>query len=353
MGRHSAPTKREIRLAQRESAPAARQGGAGASLLRRAPVRVAAAGAGLLVLGTTVGFMSLGKHVQVVVDGEARTVTTYASDVRGALLDAGISDPSALRITPSPSTAVADGATIEVSAPVSTPAPRVQTVQRQPDLYQPVTVVADGRQQVVHTAAGDVSGALADAGVELGASDQSSPAPSTPVTAGMTIDVTRTSEQTVTEQQSLPHRTVEQSDPDEYVGIDKVLTPGSDGLQETTYQVSITGGVETSRTQVAQTVVTAPVDKVIAKGSKQFPASVDALNWESLGKCESTNNPKAVNKTNGKYFGEYQFSVETWAGVGGTGNPMDAPAEEQLARAKILFMKYGAGQWECGSHLYD
>jgi hypothetical protein len=56
----------------------------------------------------------------------------------------------------------------------------------------------------------------------------------------------------------------------------------------------------------------------------------------------------------GKYHGLYQFSVSTWAAVGGTGLPSEASADEQTARAQMLYNRSGAGQWpHCGSRLFS
>jgi hypothetical protein len=49
----------------------------------------------------------------------------------------------------------------------------------------------------------------------------------------------------------------------------------------------------------------------------------------------------------------YQFSQSTWNGVGGSGDPAAAPVEEQTMRAQMLYARSGAGQWGCGSHLFD
>ena len=51
-------------------------------------------------------------------------------------------------------------------------------------------------------------------------------------------------------------------------------------------------------------------------------------------------------------LGLYQFSRETWASVGGSGDPAAASAAEQTRRAQMLYARSGAGQWpECGRHL--
>ena len=53
------------------------------------------------------------------------------------------------------------------------------------------------------------------------------------------------------------------------------------------------------------------------------------------------------------YYGLYQFSLSTWRSVGGTGKPTDHGAGEQTYRAKLLYMRSGAGQWpHCGKYLF-
>ena len=55
---------------------------------------------------------------------------------------------------------------------------------------------------------------------------------------------------------------------------------------------------------------------------------------------------------NGRYHGLYQFSVATWAGVGGSGLPSQASPAEQTQRAQALYNKAGRGQWPtCGRYL--
>ncbi len=79
-----------------------------------------------------------------------------------------------------------------------------------------------------------------------------------------------------------------------------------------------------------------------------------------LANCESTNNPKAVNKS-GKYMGLYQFDQRTWNGVmGGAAalpgyvnvKPNKAPEDVQDAAARILYKYRGAQPWpECGKRI--
>ena len=79
------------------------------------------------------------------------------------------------------------------------------------------------------------------------------------------------------------------------------------------------------------------------------PAPAVPPHLESIAACESGGDPTAVGG-GGLYRGKYQFSVETWQAVGGTGDPAAAPEAEQDRRAAILYAQSGAGQWPvCGS----
>ncbi|NHC46223.1 transglycosylase SLT domain-containing protein [Motilibacter sp. K478] len=77
---------------------------------------------------------------------------------------------------------------------------------------------------------------------------------------------------------------------------------------------------------------------------------LDSLNWSALARCESGGNPRAVNPAG--YYGLYQFNVGTWRGVGGSGMPHHASAEEQTYRAQLLYKRSGARPWpHCGKLL--
>jgi LysM repeat protein len=72
--------------------------------------------------------------------------------------------------------------------------------------------------------------------------------------------------------------------------------------------------------------------------------------WAKVANCESSGNPRAVNA--GGYYGLFQFDLQTWRSVGGSGNPTNASAAEQLMRAKKLYAQRGASPWPvCGRFL--
>ncbi len=72
--------------------------------------------------------------------------------------------------------------------------------------------------------------------------------------------------------------------------------------------------------------------------------------WAKVANCESGGNPRAVNSAG--YYGLFQFDMQTWRSVGGSGSPAKASAGEQLTRAKKLYAQRGASPWPvCGRYL--
>lgn len=79
-----------------------------------------------------------------------------------------------------------------------------------------------------------------------------------------------------------------------------------------------------------------------------LPAGVSMATLEAIATCESGGNPTAIS-SDGSYRGKYQFSFETWAAVGGSGDPAAAPEEEQDYRAALLYAQSGSSPWPvCG-----
>jgi hypothetical protein len=68
---------------------------------------------------------------------------------------------------------------------------------------------------------------------------------------------------------------------------------------------------------------------------------------QAIAACESGGNP-ATDTGNG-FYGKYQFTLQTWASVGGTGNPAQASESEQDRRAAQLHAREGSSPWPvCG-----
>jgi hypothetical protein len=73
-----------------------------------------------------------------------------------------------------------------------------------------------------------------------------------------------------------------------------------------------------------------------------------APHLEAIAACESGGDPGAIGG-GGLYRGKYQFDLQTWASVGGSGDPAAAPEAEQDKRAAMLYAQSGATPWPvCG-----
>jgi len=87
----------------------------------------------------------------------------------------------------------------------------------------------------------------------------------------------------------------------------------------------------------------APQQQQQAAGATQTPGHL-----ASIAACESGGNPGAVGG-GGTYRGKYQFDQQTWASVGGSGDPASAPEAEQDKRAAMLYSQRGSSAWPvCG-----
>ncbi|GHD12290.1 LysM peptidoglycan-binding domain-containing protein [Zhihengliuella salsuginis] len=88
-----------------------------------------------------------------------------------------------------------------------------------------------------------------------------------------------------------------------------------------------------------------------AVGVAAAPASAASTStWEALAECESGGD-WSINTGNG-YYGGLQFSMSTWQGFGGTGNPADASKSQQIAVAEQVLATQGWGAWPaCSAEL--
>jgi hypothetical protein len=80
---------------------------------------------------------------------------------------------------------------------------------------------------------------------------------------------------------------------------------------------------------------------------KAAPAVSGTL--QAIAACESGGNPRAIGG-GGAFRGKYQFTRETWAAIGGSGDPAAAPEAQQDRLAAKLYATAGASQWPVCGH---
>lgn len=203
----------------------------------------------------------------------------------------------------------------------------------------------------------------------------------------VTLVIERVVTKESTKTTAIKHKTKTVKDADRFEDLDKLVkTKGKDGKSVATYKTVTVDGVRESRVKISEEVESEPVTEVIVVGTKKRPepepvrassggssSSSDSSGsksssskgssgtadqgsapdgvWAKLAQCESGGNPSIVS-SNGLYHGLYQFMVQTWKSVGGSGLPSQASAAEQTKRAKILQARAGWGQWpHCASKL--
>ena len=277
-----------------------------------------------------------GRPVDLTLDGGRHRVWTTARTVREALRQFGVRAEGAyLSLAPSAQIPRA-GITLEVRT------------------ERGVTFLADGDERSVRTNAATVLEALDDAGIELAGLDTTSvPMESFP-RDGQTVTVMRITGSEKVKEERIPFKTVRRQDPALTLGTEVVAREGRTGIRRVTYRLRTVNGVREKPRRIAVEVLRHPRKQIVHVGTKPLPRSVpgaDHLDWQALAQCESGGRPHAVD-TSGRYGGLYQFDHHTWRGLGGSGRPQDAPAEEQTFRAKKLYISEGASPWPyCGRKL--
>jgi uncharacterized protein YabE (DUF348 family) len=352
----------------------------------------------LLVAG--LAFVTLDKTVTVEVDGSPRAVRTYARSVAGALEAADLVVGEHDLLTPSPGTPLDDGDRVVVrrgrqievringrTRKVWVTALSVDEALRQIGIRSAansfvsasrsrnipldgmsfeirtpaaVTIFVDGKSRSLTTTAATVREALTEAKVTLARTDKVSvPLTSYPAD-GTTVKITRVRGSSLRETFPIPFSTERRNDSSLFKGSTRTLVSGQTGIRERKYALTLVDGKVAKRTRISDKVLRQPRTRVILVGTRPRPtymgtdtSSVDHLNWRALAQCESGGNPRAVGG-GGSYWGLYQFTLGTWQGVGGRGNPIDASSAEQTYRAKLLYMRRGASPWGyCGNRLFS
>jgi uncharacterized protein YabE (DUF348 family) len=205
-------------------------------------------------------------------------------------------------------------------------------------------------------AAPDVAALLAAAGAPLEQADKVVPDPSTPVTEGMTVVVTRIRMDKLTQRMPLPPPAQDIPDPTMNMSRHVIEDPGTPGSQDVTFAVSLVNGVETGRLPVDNEVLTparAAVVRVGAKPGTEVPQVSNGRTWDALAACEAGGN-WSTNTGNG-FYGGVQFDQSTWERSGGLRYAPRADLatrEEQIAIASVTQSRQGWGAWPvCSAHL--
>jgi uncharacterized protein YabE (DUF348 family) len=346
------------------------------------------------MVGGTAAFATAasGTPITLVVDGQTQHIDTSASDVAGALKDAGYEVGQHDIVAPSLSSHVSDGTTIVLKQgrllhlmvdgkprAVWTTAPTVSdalaalgypssdfvSVSRSKRLpLTPTSLVLrspkrilikhDGKTAHVATTATTVGTALRELNIRLDGNDQVRPLRHKPVEAGMRIKVLRIKTHIVTRRESVSYPVIKRYDSSMYTDQQRVIRSGKPGSALVTYRYVAVNGSFDHRTVVTRHVLVDPRAEIERVGTKKRPVLADnGLNWDAVAQCESGGD-WSINTGNG-FYGGLQFDYSTWLSNGGGAYASRADLatrEEQIAVATRLYNARGSSPWPvCGAYL--
>jgi hypothetical protein len=141
------------------------------------------------------------------------------------------------------------------------------------------TLILYGKSTTAYTKATTVGEMLDQKHIALSAADTLSVAKTTPITAGMTVELWRNGVQTVTEDQEIPFETEKVQDADHDVGYREVKTPGQKGKKTVTFEVEMKNGKEVSRKEIQSVVSEEPKKQVEIVGSKVSLPAGSHTDW--------------------------------------------------------------------------
>ncbi|PBC37817.1 resuscitation-promoting factor [Rhodococcus sp. ACPA4] len=334
------------------------------------------------------------KTITLDVDGEMISLSTMSSSVGGALDKAGYEVDPKDTLAPSSDASLADGDTVVLRrareldltvdgkqqtvwttaltvdealkqfdvaddfAVSASRSHRLPLERTELDVISPKVVnVADGGAPAteIKLAAATVGDLLAARNAPLEQADTVVPPAETPVTDGLTVEITRSRTDTRVENQPIPAPENKIDDPSLEKDSTVVENPGVPGERTATIEVKTVNGVEAARTELSATVVKEPVAAVVKVGTKEpaVPAISNAATWDAIAQCEATGN-WAINTGNG-FYGGLQFTQSTWQAFGGgeyASRADLATREQQIAIGEKVRAGQGWGAWpSCTSKL--
>ncbi len=134
-----------------------------------------------------------------------------------------------------------------------------------------LSVTADGKTHAVALLNGTVDKALHLAGVAVDENDIVQPALDQQISPGMEITVSRVDIAEEVERRRIPYHITYQDDDDLYIGKEKMVKQGSEGVKEVTMRVVKVDGVETERTVVTEEVIEPARNRIVSKGVRPTP----------------------------------------------------------------------------------
>jgi uncharacterized protein YabE (DUF348 family) len=191
------------------------------------------------------------KTINLVLDGERRTVVARGLTVGDALTDLGMVPGPSDHVFPAPEAKLRPSMELFVRNAVQ------------------AKVRVDGHLRDVVSSADTVRNLLAQAGISVGPNDYVFPARATEPRSGMWIRVVRVhriiSERTV----RIPFRYITRRDSSMESGVRKVIQQGAEGSKVQRFRVVLEDGRRVSSTMLGERVIRSPQDYIVRLGTKE------------------------------------------------------------------------------------
>lgn len=189
------------------------------------------------------------KGVTVVCDGETSYHKSRAADVAGLLTDAGVAVCGDDLVSPAPDVKVADGMTVVVRRVV------------------PVNLVVGDQSVPLRVVGETVADALVAAGLDPASGVKVDPPLDAELVPGMEVEAADVFLRVVSEETTLPYKTVSIEAPDMPIGSSRIMTTGTAGVEIAVYEMVVTNGEEGERVLKTRRVISPAVDHVVALGT--------------------------------------------------------------------------------------
>lgn len=214
------------------------------------------------------------------------------------------------------------------------------------DRATPFSFVLYGKRlDETRTQATTVGEMLKEKKVKLGPQDGTSVPLSTPIVAGMSVEVWRNGIQTLTQEESVPMPTEQIKDQDREVGFKEVRTTGKPGKKQVTYEINTQNGKEISRKVIQEVETLAPVKQVEVVGAKMTNTFSGSF-AEALARLRSCESGGVYDRNSGNgYYGAYQYDISTWANWGGYARADLAPPNVQDEKVWETYQRRGWQPW--------
>ncbi|HEX6261958.1 MAG TPA: ubiquitin-like domain-containing protein [Actinomycetota bacterium] len=203
----------------------------------------------------------LAKEITLVLNGKPRTLYVTGQTVEDVLAHVNLRSANKAYVRPSRGAAISDGDRIVLREAVE------------------VRVKVDGADRQVITNAPDVGHLLVSLGVILRKNDEIEPGLDRRLTNGLTIQVTRVTFKQTTVREGIPFGTEDRYSDEFLKGVTHVEREGAPGVREKVFRVRMEDGKEAARTLVSERVVEQPVSRIVIHGTRDPRVQTGLASW--------------------------------------------------------------------------